>query len=172
MIATNVQLTLLLDQRMTVIDPLKPEALASVSNKDVGTVTASSSASFEFKVRDDALAAGIKDATLPFQVQIRYTRLDGSELVRVQTLQQAVTQSTAEAEAEININVVAQNAVQAAAEYASGGNYSKAREKMVMQQRLMQRASPAPAPPARAAYGAPAPAPPQQQQQQQHVYNA
>jgi hypothetical protein len=80
-IATNVQLTLMLDRRMTskknpfvvfcicllclfvcfssfsqffsvVVDPLKPGFIASSSTKDVGTVTATSLASFEFKVRN------------------------------------------------------------------------------------------------------------------------
>ncbi len=160
MIATNVHLTLLLDSRMTVVDPTKPDFVASCSQKDVGTVTASSAATFEFKLRDDAVA-GIKEDSLPFQVQIRYTRLDGSELMRVQTLKQSVTQNVAEAEADVNVSVVAQNAVQSAAEYASSGRYGKAREKMVLQQRLMQRAS-----------ASPAYASPQQQQQQQQHYNA
>jgi hypothetical protein len=139
-------------------------------------VTQSSSFSFEFKVRNEALAQGIKEGALPFQVQIRYTRLDGSELVRVQTLEQKVTQNQQEAEAEVNLNVVAQNAVQSAAEYASSGNYGKARERMVMQQRLMQRTSPSPAyAPQSPMYAAAAPAPgmpQQQQQQQQQTYNA
>jgi hypothetical protein len=86
-----------------------------------------------------------QDGSLPFQVQIRYSRLDGSELVRVQTLQQSVTQDKKQAEEEINIKVienntivttldsantaitkvVAQNAVQSAAEYAASGDYGR-----------------------------------------------
>jgi hypothetical protein len=56
--------------------------------KEVGNVNADSDISFEYGVKKEFTAHKID--TLPFQVQIHYTRLDGSKCVRVLTKQQKV----------------------------------------------------------------------------------
>jgi hypothetical protein len=56
--------------------------------KEVGNVNADSDISFEYGVKKEFAAHKID--TLPFQVQIHYTRLDGSKCVRVLTKQQKV----------------------------------------------------------------------------------
>jgi hypothetical protein len=134
---------------MTILDPLHPELTQTVLTHEVGTVLPSSTASFEFRLREELVGA-VKEEQLPFQVQIKYTRVsDGAVLVRVQTLEKRATADKAEAEQDLDVSVMASNAVQQAAHHASRGDYSKARERMVVNQRLMHRASPsrsAPAP--------------------------
>ncbi len=138
-IATNVELKLFVHKHMTIIDALKPDVLQTATTRDIGTVLPSTTASFEFRVREE-LVGKTKEDKLPFQVQIKYTRVsDGSVLVRVQTLEQAVTADKEDAEKEIDVEVVASNAVQQAAHYAASGNYSKARQHMVSNQKMMQR---------------------------------
>ncbi len=64
------------------------------------------------KVRTDNDAGKLSaQPRLPFQVQIRYRRLDGSRLIRVITESQEVTSERKEAEEGVNVDVLASNAV-------------------------------------------------------------
>lgn len=53
-----------------------------------------------------AASSAEAQASLPFQVQIRYTRLDGTKCLRVMTKTQRVTKSRAHAEQSISVRVV------------------------------------------------------------------
>merc|ERR1711916_56494 len=147
---------------MTLVDPLKEGEIFSLLEKDIGNVVASSTSSFEFKIRTDADAKKIEEKFLPFQVQTWFSLLDGSRYLRVQTLQQEVTHKREEAEEHLDVNIVASNAMQQAGDYASSGRYGKARERMVVQQKMMAR---------QPAMSSPAPANPMYAQNQQAGYS-
>jgi len=65
---------------------------------------------------------------LPFQVQIYFTKLDGSKCIRVISRHQDITTERSEAENNINIGVVGLHSVRETAKLAEEGNYSKARK--------------------------------------------
>jgi len=140
-IATNVEVSFLLHHGLgfkneeSVFDP--ENTFKAVRN--TGNVTADTEISFEYGIRTSANNLGLNE--LPFQVQIRFSRINGMKCVRVITRKQAVTQKREEAEKEADIDVLALGAMQHAAKIAQQGNYSKAREKVYANQRLMNRAN-------------------------------
>ena len=95
--------------------------------------------SFEYRVRADQKVGRL---SLPFQVQTRYQRLDGSVYLRVQSGTQEVTDDKMEAERNLKVDVVATNAVQQAAQWASAGRYEKARDVMMCNNSMLLRSVP------------------------------
>jgi len=110
---------------------------ASTSDRAVGNVARESAITFEYGVKDAALAA--KFDKLPFQIQITYTRLDGAKCMRILSRQEEVTSKREEAEQNMNVNVVGMFAQQTAAALASEGNYTKARMKTKSAMRMVKR---------------------------------
>ncbi|CAN0461917.1 unnamed protein product, partial [Ectocarpus sp. 12 AP-2014] len=84
-------------------------------------------------------AAETPRAALPFQVQIRYTRLDGTKCLRVLTKTQRVTKSKAAAERSMEMAVVAGHASSASGVLASKGAYQSTRVTMRAWNNLMSR---------------------------------
>jgi len=140
-IATNVEVSFVLHHALcfrneeSVFDPENTFKAA----RNIGNVTAETDISFEYGIKASATDLGLTE--VPFQVQIRFTRLNGMKCVRVISRKQAVTQKRAEAEKEADIEVLALGAMQTAAKTAQKGNYAKAREKVYAHQRLMNRAA-------------------------------
>lgn len=67
--------------------------------KDIGNVTEDSEVTFEYQMQSKESLARFKDLKeLPFQVQIRYTKLDGMKCLRVISKSQPITQKREEAE--------------------------------------------------------------------------
>lgn len=64
---------------------------------------------------------------VPFQVQVKFSRLDGSKWMRIVTELQPITTNRTEVEDDIDIDVVGRNALQQAAEAAHTGDYEKAK---------------------------------------------
>jgi hypothetical protein len=95
--------------------------------KDVGNVFAESEVFFEYSVHPEVRkrAEGLK--TIPFQVQISYTRLDGSKCIRVITQTREVTFDQEEAAKDMNHAVLAANCMQRSAKLAQQGDYEKSR---------------------------------------------
>eukprot|EP00457_Paulinella_chromatophora_P001328 gb/GEZN01001330.1/.p1 GENE.gb/GEZN01001330.1/~~gb/GEZN01001330.1/.p1 ORF type:complete len:829 (+),score=178.97 gb/GEZN01001330.1/:185-2671(+) len=95
--------------------------------KAVGNVFAETELFFEYSVRPDAIkkAKGLK--TIPFQVQIRYTRLDGSKCIRVLSQTREVTSSKDEVMKNMDHAVMAANAMQRSAALAQQGDYEASR---------------------------------------------
>ncbi|CAM9885732.1 unnamed protein product [Ectocarpus sp. 6 AP-2014] len=86
-----------------------------------------------------APAAETPRAALPFQVQVRYTRLDGTKCLRVLTKTQRVTKSKAAAERSMEMAVVAGHASSASGVLASKGAYQSTRVTMRAWNNLMSR---------------------------------
>jgi len=111
----------------------------SKTYKDIGNVVKESAVSFEFGQSRDANELR-HQGDLPFQVQINYTKLDGSKCIRVMTQTRKITNERKVAEEKINVHVVGLHAVQQSAKLAQEGNYTKARMKQITAQKMIKRA--------------------------------
>lgn len=107
------------------------------TRREIGNVTTSSSVSLEFNVRPDYDTSQLTE--MPFQVQVRYTRLDGAVCLRVLTEAVPVTGSRAVAEEAANVGVLGINAVQQSAKLASRGKYERAQQWSHSHDHLMRR---------------------------------
>jgi hypothetical protein len=127
-LATHVSVTLLLHAGMAF--RYQDGVTGNKLFKDIGNVTEESQFSFEYSTRPShecapGLLTGLTE--LPFQVQIRYTRLNGMQCVRVISRSQAVTEDRYAAEREMQTRVVAGHAAQQAAVTAQKGAYHASR---------------------------------------------
>jgi len=94
--------------------------------KDLGNVSARSECTFGYGFRP-AEEVDLKDVhSVPFQVQLLYTRKDGGVYLRVATASVALTEDRAEAERKADIAVVRANALRQAARAAKEGDYERA----------------------------------------------
>lgn len=59
--------------------------------RDVGNVTMETDITFEFEARDSQDESKLKIYSLPFQIQIKFTRMDGTQCLRVITVPKKVT---------------------------------------------------------------------------------
>jgi len=126
-VATHVQATLLLHPGLMFRD-LVSESRGSLQKssvtRDIGNVTEDSEITFEYSVR-----RGFRDPTLtslPFQLLIYYTRMDGARYLRCVTQVQSVTKSRVEAEKEARVELIAANSAQISAQLAEAGMYDEA----------------------------------------------
>lgn len=109
----------------------------------VGNVTADSELSFEY----EALPAEVRVtmglpadlATLPFQLQIKYTRPDGTRLLRVVTAEQMATRNRQEAERQAKPSIIASHATKQSAAMARKGAYTSSRVQMRAWSNLLDR---------------------------------
>ena len=165
LLAQKVSLKFLVHEKMTIVDPDHVNEEIKCLERDIGNVTASSVTSFEYRLRPKVVLEDEK--FLPFQILTRYQLLDGSVYLRTETAQKEVTRERQECELNLDVDVVAQNAIQNASAWAARGDYDMARTTLVANQKMMLRNT-TPASPAMGC-GA-APASPQRQQQQQQQY--
>lgn len=105
--------------------------------KEIGIVRTDTDVTFEFDIR-----ARYKDTKLdsfPFQAQIRYTSKDGAKLLRVISVNKAVTKDRSVCEKGCNVAIVGLSAVQHAASVAQEGKLDDARLKLKVVQKMLQR---------------------------------
>jgi small GTP-binding protein len=107
--------------------------------KDLGTVTRDAQCTFRYAFRpiDQIDLSGV--ASVPFQLQLLYTRRDGSVRMRLATARLDTTTSRDEAERDANVAVVATVVAQQAAKLARRGSFSKAQMETRAAQRFLQR---------------------------------
>jgi len=109
----------------------KDEKNTSITNrlsKTVGNAFEDSEIFFEYTIKSDEDLKAHKDLTsLPFQVQIHYTRLDGSKCIRIISQRKEITHKTEEAEKDVDVAIVAANAAQRSARLAQKGDYEGSR---------------------------------------------
>lgn len=72
--------------------------------RDIGTVTSGSTVTFEYGTKED-LEVDPSVPSLPFQVQIHYTKLDGTEMVRIISKAKPITDDRALAEKDVDVKV-------------------------------------------------------------------
>ncbi|CAN0346779.1 unnamed protein product, partial [Ectocarpus sp. 8 AP-2014] len=119
------------------LPPLPPAAAAAAMPTSLPAAAAADTAAAP--PTPPAPAAETPRAALPFQVQIRYTRLDGTKCLRVLTKTQRVTKSKAAAERCMEMAVVAGHASSASGVLASKGAYQSTRVTMRAWNNLMSR---------------------------------
>jgi len=120
---------------------------SALAARDLGTVTASTVASFEFGVRPRSELTGAASQApvremprLPFQLQIEYTRpADGARCLRVVTATRITTTDRSKAEKAANLAALAPAAEQQAAQLALAGEVTHARTAALSKQKLVRR---------------------------------
>jgi small GTP-binding protein len=107
--------------------------------KDLGTVTRDAQCTFRYAFRpvDQIDLSGV--SSVPFQLQLLYTRRDGSVRMRLATARLDTTTSRDEAERDANVAVVATVVAQQAAKLARRGSFSKAQMETRAAQRFLHR---------------------------------
>jgi actin-related protein len=111
---------------------------ASVMTQMVGSATARTD--LTFKLEGMANLGNKNGAQVPMQLQLRYTRPDGEEVLQVCTLQPPVSSNRDDAESDINGTCVALSGIHSAARLAQQGQYRAARVELISTCRLLQRA--------------------------------
>jgi len=112
-----------------------------VFKKDVGNVTSESAFTVEYAVNKSNMMTkeNLKLTCLPFQLHIRYTKLNGMKCIRIISKVEDITWDTTKAEKEANVDVLGLNAVQTTARMAQEGHYTLARFQNFTYQDLITR---------------------------------
>eukprot|EP00300_Choanocystis_sp_HF-7_P006365 c14663_g1_i1.p1 GENE.c14663_g1_i1~~c14663_g1_i1.p1 ORF type:complete len:663 (-),score=141.41 c14663_g1_i1:40-2028(-) len=112
----------------------------SVLGRVIGNVTSSSDTTLEYGIKRDFLASAPEaEFSLPFQVVITYTKLDGMKCVRVITQSKRITRSRDAAEAVAKMDVLGLNQLQHGAKLVREGAYGEAQRQNVSAVRMMAR---------------------------------
>lgn len=109
--------------------------------REMGNVTASSEIFFEYEVNPGKVNKHKGLKSLPFQVQIRYTKLNGMKCMRVLSQSQLITTKRRVAEEDVRMDLLASNVAYQSANMAEQGNYEQARMNNVRCGRMMQRSA-------------------------------
>lgn len=136
-LATGLQMTLIAGKGLS-FAASEQQASASVLTNLVGSVT--SKTDLTFKAQVAAELASKKDLSVPLQLQLRYTRRDGEEVLQVFTVQLPVCSKRDEAEANVNSTCIGLSGIHSAARLAQRGEYRAARVELISTCRLLQRA--------------------------------
>eukprot|EP00164_Ancoracysta_twista_P001050 GFYU01001370.1.p1 GENE.GFYU01001370.1~~GFYU01001370.1.p1 ORF type:complete len:986 (-),score=320.98 GFYU01001370.1:44-2566(-) len=132
-IATDASLKLLCHPSLKLDEDTSAE-------QHVGNVTSDSAVSFSFSRNADVdIAEDV--SSVPFQVQIFFTRPDGSKRVRIMSRSCPITQQRQEAEETVNAAVVGLNAIHQSARLAEKGATGEARSKLLTTHMLLQRSA-------------------------------
>jgi len=114
------------------------KGLAHVVTQAVGTATGRTDLTLKLEALAD-LACNCESST-PLQLQLRYTRPDGEEILQVITAKPSVCRNRDDAELDINGTSVGLTAIHSAARLAQQGEYRAARVELISTCRLLQRA--------------------------------
>jgi len=139
-IATDVEVTVLLHPSLRIEGLLTNNVVKDHPNKAVvslGNATKLSDITFEYSMRRKYRKTAIP--TLPFQVQIRYKRLDGSKCIRVLSQSRPVSQDREEVEKSMDCAVASLAAVHRCAAEAEAGDYESARARLHAARKMMHR---------------------------------
>jgi len=136
-VATNVELSVLVHPDLEFSRQDSPQALSRIV-KEIANVNTDTDYTFEYRSR--ARAKGKWAATYPFQVQVKFTRLDGMQVLRVISAQRPTTQNREAMEKTCNISLIGLSAVHHASILAHEENgLVSARLKLRAAQKMFQR---------------------------------
>jgi len=113
---------------------------ACVATHVMGNATAKSTLTYGLELSSLAKQAEDGVDTVPVQLQLRYTRPTGEQLLQVLTTHQTACASREKSEEDINGTGVALYGIHAAARLAQQGEYRPARCQLISTCRLLQRA--------------------------------
>jgi len=125
-IATNCDISAITPKEFTFreVEFPKDGKFTNRTTKNVGNATTDTNVTFEFGLASDAKLP--KRETIPIQLQIHYTRLNGLVCKKIITCQRAVTQDRNMAEKAVDIRVISANLAQFSAKLAQTGDYESA----------------------------------------------
>eukprot|EP00928_Gymnodinium_smaydae_P039803 TRINITY_DN27113_c0_g3_i1.p1 TRINITY_DN27113_c0_g3~~TRINITY_DN27113_c0_g3_i1.p1 ORF type:complete len:1272 (+),score=228.98 TRINITY_DN27113_c0_g3_i1:66-3881(+) len=112
---------------------------ASVATYTLGNATSTAAMTLGLDV-PAASALSDENVLVPVQLQLRYTKPNGDQMLHILTARHPVTCSRDEAEDEVDGTAVAVHGVRAAARLAQQGDYRVARVQLISTCRLLQRA--------------------------------
>jgi len=115
-VGTNVTLSVILHPELAFnrVDSL--QGLSRVI-KEIGNATRDTDISFEFDIRPRS--RGKNYTQFPFQIQVKFNRLDGSQVLRVISSTRPTTTERTDAEKSCDVSVVGHSAIQHAAAMAT-----------------------------------------------------
>jgi hypothetical protein len=111
---------------------------ACIATQTVGAATSRTDLTHKLEVATDL--ASMPDTSVPMQLQMRYTRPDGEQILQVVTVRPPVSCKRDETETDINGTSVALTGIHTAARLAQQGQYRAARVELISTCRLLQRA--------------------------------
>lgn len=134
-IATNVSCRFLLHNALNFRNE---ENVKNILVRDLGNVTATTELTFEFAPGDK-----LKDypelSEVPFQLQVRFSHLNGMKLQRVISRTLKITHERKDAEKAARVDILSANAIQQTARFAERGMYRHARKSNIRAARLLTR---------------------------------
>jgi len=106
--------------------------------RDVGNVNKESSLTFEYVIHDKEKIGTLTH--LPFQIQIKYNKVNGAKCLRVMSNTTKITSDRQQAEKTVNVGVIGLHSQLQAAKLAADGNYTKARMVQKSNMRMVRNA--------------------------------
>ncbi|GFO04885.1 type a von Willebrand factor domain-containing protein [Plakobranchus ocellatus] len=137
-VANSVSVTFYLHPNFVFDEPDFGDNLSRLE-KEVGSVKKETDMTFRFKLKDPSKAEDID--SVPFQIQIIYTRNDGMKCMRVLSKRAGATRNRATMEQYVNVAVVGVAAMRTTANLAKVGKGKEAQEYMKLVKRLVKRGS-------------------------------
>eukprot|EP00971_Amphidinium_carterae_P299811 5956746-Amphidinium_carterae.1 len=139
-LATSLEVTVIVGGGATILeDDQDGLPRSKVAKRSVGVATMDTDLTFGINLRDLHLLEQEQPHHVPVQIQLRYVRLDGEEVLQVVTVLATVTEVRSVAESSINGTGIALQGIHKAARLAQRGAYREARSSLVSTCRLLQR---------------------------------
>merc|ERR1712139_391789 len=137
-LGTGLQVTVISGPGISCVTQSAGELKGSawVASQTVGSATART----DLTCKLSALSDVQRDTHVPFQLQLRYTRADGEDVLQVLTVRPQISSERDQVEADINGTCVALSGIHSAARLAQQGEYRSARIELISTCRLLQRA--------------------------------
>jgi len=134
-IVTDVSATMYLNRGLTFRH--EKNVQNTKATRVIGNCTKESTITFEYYPAEKEVVKDLKH--VHFQVQINFTRLDGTKCMRITSKMAEVTHKREEAEKHVNVNVVGLHSQAQAAQLATEGQYTKARMIQKTNMRMVRR---------------------------------
>mmetsp|Transcript_133412 Transcript_133412/g.426492 ORF Transcript_133412/g.426492 Transcript_133412/m.426492 type:complete len:1270 (+) Transcript_133412:62-3871(+) len=140
--ATNLEVTLILGQGTSFRGEADSSSKggATTAVRRLGNATAKSTATVGLSLAEGSPSCSVARHHTPVQVQMRYSRPNGEQVLQVFTVRQSASTIRDESEADIRGEAVALSGIHNAARLAQQGDYRAARIELISNCRLLQRA--------------------------------
>ncbi|KAJ6253109.1 hypothetical protein M0813_13606 [Anaeramoeba flamelloides] len=141
-IATNSVLEMILHKSLYLYDE-DDRKIGARMEKEVGNITEGIELSFNYGVKKDADEDLFSNKEkVPFQAQIKYTKLDGSKWLRIITQYLNTTKDAEKVIADLDYSVMNQNVIQRASKWALKGNVKKSKQILQQQRQIFNTLQP------------------------------
>ncbi|XP_041351895.1 circularly permutated Ras protein 1-like [Gigantopelta aegis] len=134
-VATGVNVTFLLHPSMVFMEDGYPSDMSRLV-KEVGSALKDTDLTFRFKTKNNEQ---LNVSSVPFQVQIEYTRKDGMKCLRVLCKSHTVTKDRKTMEEALDMAVVGLEAIQTSGQLLKKGKAEEAKANIISAKRVMSR---------------------------------